>query len=927
MTSMITRPLILASLLIHSLSASADVVGIVEGVNVPSENITQTEAGKINVVINPAVTGVSYNAYSAFNVPTPGLDLDNRSVAAKMIINEVVQGGDISSIRGQLSVLGDQAHVVVANPNGVSVDGGSFFNTGNVTLTAAQIHQFQSISGDGVLSGDAESNPFYVIHAHDGSVVVGSEGLSGNFPRLDIIAKTVAVNGDTNVAGLLNVIGGDSTQILYRGSQIETIPVDAGVNLARYEFAGSCEGSLTGADVWDCNEIERGNLDEESDASYVVDVSGSVASLRAGKIAITVNDIGPGFRFAGDSLVSSADDLTLNANGIIEVSAEHGGQITGAGTVEFNNSADDSKIVFTGIDTSQTKLIAGEYLILNAGSGDLINQGYALQSIEANPSAMAAPTGVQIFAEQVFNESLSENALGIIFSSSNKVSSGGVDLDSSDRDTAGIVISATGNVYNDSGRIVSNNGLAFNLGGDFYNRLSRISGSNTPVVTSSRDESGWFIFRKHHAQSTYDYGELRLSGLLPHVEASAGDIKFNFTNNGRLFNIGGEITANGAQDFVVFDELSFSTDSSESVESEEANIRTITLRANDQSLTYQYEANEDDTADSVLRSFINFVENSRAVDPSLFSDISSLDLVATPAVDDSERLAVVIGSENANAYSIDIDSDRIGGSLLKSDGQIIVGVENLDPESSAGLTGAIFNQAVMTGRATFNSSCGWLCSQTAESSISSHGGLISAQNTIEMAMFGGAAFDWDAVNLDLSTDVAWVDDKTLINLGYQPPVGMIANIGGRVTALNAGRDLGGAIKDQQDNAISIRNASDQGGIFVLSKGLTTVEAINRDQGILGGEYAKLIKQDQGGSFIANQGQIDFAGLLSPVSIKIWGGEIMAAGGVTLDDEEDANDGDVLSEAELDPDRIAPQRESALSSSNLGLTGSLLESLF
>jgi len=54
---------------------------------------------------------------------------------------------------------------------------------------------------------------------------------------------------------------------------------------------------------------------------------------------------------------------------------------------------------------------------------------------------------------------------------------------------------------------------------------------------------------------------------------------------------------------------------------------------------------------------------------------------------------------------------------------------------------------------------------------------------------------------------------------------------------------------------------------------------------------------------------------------------MAAGGVTLDDEEDANDGDVLSEAELDPDRIAPLRESALSSSNLGLTGSLLESLF
>ena len=117
------------------------------------------------------------------------------------------------------------------------------------------------------------------------------------------------------------------------------------------------------------------------------------------------------------------------------------------------------------------------------------------------------------------------------------------------------------------------------------------------------------------------------------------------------------------------------------------------------------------------------------------------------------------------------------------------------------------------------------------------------------------------------------------------------------------------------------------GIHVLAKSLSTIDAINRDQGLLGGRYAKLIKQDQGGSFIANQGQIDFSGLLSPVAVKRWGGQFQAANGVTINDSDDLNNGGTLSEDEVDPDGLGPSKDSPLSSSSLGLTGSLIESIF
>ena len=46
-----------------------------------------------------------------------------------------VTGTSSTSMNGALEVAGDKAHVIVANPNGISVNNGTFINASSATLT------------------------------------------------------------------------------------------------------------------------------------------------------------------------------------------------------------------------------------------------------------------------------------------------------------------------------------------------------------------------------------------------------------------------------------------------------------------------------------------------------------------------------------------------------------------------------------------------------------------------------------------------------------------------------------------------------------------------------------------------------------------------------------------------------------------------
>lgn len=77
--------------------------------------------------------GISYNKYDAFHVNDTGVTLNNKEVAAEIIINEVVDGST-SFLAGDIAVAGNAAHVVIANPNGIECQSCRFSNTLSETL-------------------------------------------------------------------------------------------------------------------------------------------------------------------------------------------------------------------------------------------------------------------------------------------------------------------------------------------------------------------------------------------------------------------------------------------------------------------------------------------------------------------------------------------------------------------------------------------------------------------------------------------------------------------------------------------------------------------------------------------------------------------------------------------------------------------------
>ena len=934
------KALITAAVLIGPWPLLADVTGVIEGGgSFAPPTITGDVTNGIEVRIRPQTSsGTSHNTYNRFNVPAAGVILNN-ATGADLIINEVVNtsiANNISTIAGPLEVGVNSAHVVLANPNGIVVDGGSFLNSASVMLTTGDIHRFTSIDLDvdalNIIDNDRAdaANPYFVAYVDDGAIRITDNGVGGSFARLDLMAKTIAVEGAVDVDSVVSIYGGDSTIVFKQDtSSIDlTDPLLTGIIESNY--SGSCRNSGSTAENqnWDCSTITTGTAD--SSTSYVVDVTGASSSIEAGTINITVNDTGAGVRFAGDSLVAETGDLLINSNGEIEIAATNGGTITSARDVEIR--AADSDIYFTGSSSTQAAITAGRDLnIVSDGDigGDnvIINTGYALQSILPSGASALLNGSVAIQATTFVNRSLSENGLGIVFSSSNKAGSGGYTWGDTDSRSGGVQITTTGDVYNESARIISNNGVSFNVGGDIYNRVVRASGSNDGIVTSTESTSGWFLFKKTKKFTEYDYGQLAVDSLSSYITASSGDIQMDFTNNGRLYNVGGEISANGAQNYVPIQVWITGADSASNTG--QLQNYELVLESGGSSLTYNTFAGSSNSAQDdgreLLLGFVEYIDAQRASEAWL-ADLTSIEIVETSSPSGDGKYGLLLGSENAGAYAL--FGTPSGGSEVifrvkntageVADGSIYIGGLNAD----SGITNAVasvVNQAVASGKTSREASCGWFCNQSGDSNVVVTGGLISAQNQIDIRMVGMDESDASAMFADA------VDYSDLSNLSgtynaatAESNQGYFINVGGRVTALNN-------LQDDTNNAINIYAANDEGAIRVLAEALPIYIVTKRNQGYLSRNLVKILRQDQGGSFLASLGQINFSNLVGNTDgegVRIRGGSVIGASGITADDDSTEYDQD-----DIDPNRTEPVSGSPVSNDNIGVTGKLLDHFF
>ncbi|NVZ27640.1 filamentous hemagglutinin N-terminal domain-containing protein, partial [Pseudomonas gingeri] len=159
-----------------------------DGIVVSAPGTTLGQAGNGVPIVNiaaPNGSGLSHNQFHDYNVGANGVILNNATArtqstqlggiilgnsnlngrAATTILNEV-NGGSPSQLRGYTEVAGQSAHVIVANPYGISCSGCGFINTPQATLTTGK-----PVISNGQVSG---------YQVDQGSVSIEGAGLNAN---------------------------------------------------------------------------------------------------------------------------------------------------------------------------------------------------------------------------------------------------------------------------------------------------------------------------------------------------------------------------------------------------------------------------------------------------------------------------------------------------------------------------------------------------------------------------------------------------------------------------------------------------------------------------------------------------------------------------------------------------------------------------
>ena len=277
-------------------------------------------------VVGPSAGGVSRNDYTNFNVPQNGVILNNSYQmsntklggyvpgntnmmrgSANVIVNEVTSHNP-TNMNGFIEVAGHKASVVIANPNGITVDGGGFINTDRAVLTTGK-PEYDS-------SGNLNS-----YRVERGIVAINRNGLNAKEANsLQILTEAASVNAGVWANSIEARTGKNkidaNTLDTQKISNSNNIGLDVSAIGGMYANSITLKGTNTGLGVnvkGVVSSIQASNI--TSDGQIIVD--GGVTSngntiLDGQSIAIHSNGV-----VQGDSSTTVHSQEKVNNNGLI----------------------------------------------------------------------------------------------------------------------------------------------------------------------------------------------------------------------------------------------------------------------------------------------------------------------------------------------------------------------------------------------------------------------------------------------------------------------------------------------------------------------------------------------------------------------------------------------------------------------------------
>ena len=338
--------------------------------NAPHERqATVGQAGNGITLVNvagPSAGGVSRNDYTNFNVPQNGVILNNSYQmantklggyisgnpnmmrgSANVIVNEVTSHNP-TEMKGFIEVAGRKASVVVANPNGITVDGGGFINTDRAVLT----------------TGKTEYDS------------------KGNLNSYRVEQGRISINGNG-----INAKDANSLQIL-----TEATNVNAGV------WANTIE-TRTGKNIIDANTLDTKKIGDSSNIG--LDVS-AIGGMYANSITMKGTNTGLGVNIKGVVSSTQASSITSDGKIIVDGGVTSNGNTTLSGqSIAIHNSGVVQGDVSTTVNSQETLNNSG---LINSGNTTTIKA----KSIDNHEGGRIYGDTVAIDAKTVINHTNSE---------------------------------------------------------------------------------------------------------------------------------------------------------------------------------------------------------------------------------------------------------------------------------------------------------------------------------------------------------------------------------------------------------------------------------------------------------------------------------------------------------------------------------------